>query len=104
MQIISRNSFKCNLQLNRQKFFQAANGVLGKIGVTAPINLILSLIDSFCIPVLLYGLEGVGLSKSQTNSIDFAYSTIFFKLFNVKEPMTINGVNIIPVACRPVFG
>ena len=103
VQIVSSNSFKCNLQLNRQKFFQAANGVLGKIGVTAPINLILSLIDSFCIPVLFYGLEGVGLSKSQNNCIDFAYSAIFFKLFNVKESMAIKWCQYYTSCLPPSF-
>jgi hypothetical protein len=83
--IVSSKKFKCNFQLSRQKFFQAANGIFGKIGLRASHNLILSLIDTFCIPVLLYGLEAMPLSKSERNSIDFTYSTAFFKIFNVKE-------------------
>ena len=35
--------------------------------------------------VLLYGLEAMPLSKSERNSINFTYSTTFFKIFNVKE-------------------
>ena len=40
-------------------------------------------------PVLLYGLEALDLSKSERSTIDFVYSTIFFKIFNVKENRTI---------------
>ena len=86
--IVSGRKFKCSLQLAKQKFFSAANGVLGKIGVNQH-NLILSLVDVFCIPVLLYGTEALLLSKSDRNAMDFTYSTIFFKIFNVKETRTI---------------
>jgi hypothetical protein len=87
--IMSSKIFKCNLQSLRQKFFQAANGILGKIGLRAPHNLILSLIDTFCIPVLLYGVEAMPLGKASRNILDFTYSTIFFKNFYVKESATI---------------
>ena len=56
---MSSKKFKCNLQSFRQNFFQAANGIFGKIGLRAPHKLILSLIDTFCIPVLLYGVEAM---------------------------------------------
>ena len=86
--IVTGRKFKCSLQLAKQKFFSAANGVLGKIGVNQH-NLILSLVDVFCISVLLYGTEALLLSKSDRNAKDFTYSTIFFKIFNVKETRTI---------------
>ena len=75
---------KCSLQNAKQKLFRAANGVLSKIGVSNH-NHILSLIDTFCMPVLVYGLEAINLSKSDRNTIDLVYSSIFFKIFSVKE-------------------
>jgi hypothetical protein len=83
--IVSSKKFKCNIQIARHKFFQATNGIFGKIGLRAPHNLILSLADIFCIPVLLYGFEAISLSKSDRNTLDFIYSTVFFKIFHVKE-------------------
>ena len=65
---------------------------LGKIGLRSPHNLMLSLIDSFCIPILTFGIEClylVFMSKSDREKIDFAYSTIFCKIFNVKERLNI---------------
>jgi hypothetical protein len=87
--IVSSKKFKCNLQINKQKFFRATNGIFGKIGTRASLNLLLSLIDTFCIPVLLYGLDAVTLMKSDRSTIDFVYSTVFCKLFHVKENNTI---------------
>jgi hypothetical protein len=102
--IVSAKNFKCNLQTNRQKFFIATNGIFGKIGTRAPLSLLLSLIDTFCIPVLLYGLEAMSLSKSDKNTLEFAYSTVFYKLFQVKEKENINLCQYysgcLPVSCR----
>ena len=44
--ILSGKRFKCSLQQSKQKFYRAANGILGKIGL-AYHCLILSLIDIF---------------------------------------------------------
>ena len=86
---MSSKIFKCNLQTSCQKFVQAANGIFGKIGLRAPHNVILSLIDSFCTPVLLYSVEAMRLTKSDRSTLAFTYSTTFFKMFYVKEAATI---------------
>jgi hypothetical protein len=102
--IVSSNKFKCSLQNNRQKFFQATNSIFGKIGTRAPLNLTLSLIDLFCVPVLLYGLEVINQSKSERNTLDFIYSTVFHKLFQVKEKNNIKLCQFfsgcLPSSCR----
>jgi hypothetical protein len=68
--IISGKKFKSSLQTAKQKFFRAANGVLGKNGVSNH-NLILSLIDTFCMPVVVDGLEALNFSKSDRRIIEF---------------------------------
>jgi hypothetical protein len=85
---LSGKRFKCSLQQSKQKFYRAANGILGKIGL-AYHCLILSLIDIFCMPVLTYGFEALCFSEGDRNLMDFVYSSIFFKIFNVKENKTI---------------
>jgi len=52
-------SFACNLQVNKQKFFQASNSILGRVGGQNFNRLTLSVIDKFCITNLLYGLEAL---------------------------------------------
>src|SRR5271154_3494804 len=87
-------SFEQKIQMQSSTFsakiFQAANGIFGKIGLRGPHYLTLSLIDTFCNPVLMYGLEAMPLSKSEKNTIDFTYSTTFFKIFKVKEKSVLN--------------
>ena len=100
--IVSGRKFKCSLQFAKQKFFSAANGVFGKIGVNQH-NLILSLVDVFCIPVLLYGTEALLLSKSDRNAMDFTYSTIFFKILMLKKPELLNSVNFIQDVCQRIL-
>ena len=80
---------KVNLQSARHKFYKAANGILGKIGTHANVNVLLSLINTYCIPVLTYGLNAVTLTKSMCNEIDSAYSSIFSKIFKSFDKNTI---------------
>ena len=78
--ILSGKRFKCSLQQSKHKFYRASSWILRKIGL-AYHCLILSLIDIFCLPVLTCGFEALCFSKSDRNSIDFVYSSIFFQNF-----------------------
>jgi len=51
----------------------------------------LSLIDTCCVPALLYGWEAIGNKKTTSNSLDFVYNSIFIKLFQVKELFNIRS-------------
>ena len=42
----------------------------------------MSLIDSFCIPILAYGMESISINRSAYNSLESAYSAAFSKIFN----------------------
>ena len=53
---LKASTVKCNLQNVRQKYFKSLNGIFGKIGANSSINVILSLINSFCVPILTYGI------------------------------------------------
>jgi Reverse transcriptase (RNA-dependent DNA polymerase) len=86
--ILSGRSFKCNLQYNRHKYLRASNALFGKICNSAPASII-SLTNTFCLPILLYGLEALSISNSAMNDIDFCYNSIFAKIFKVKDPNTI---------------
>ena len=55
--ILSSNSFKCNMQPARQKFFRALNGIFAKIGTKASPNVILSLVNAYCLLYCCMGLK-----------------------------------------------
>jgi len=46
-------------------------------------HLTLSMIDKFCVPVLLYGLEALDNKSSSIKAIDFVYNSVFVKKFNL---------------------
>jgi len=88
--ILSGRTFKINLQPSKQKFFRAVNAIFGKIISLKNPSVILSLFQSFCVPILFYSLEALWLNKSQRNSIDFVYNNIFVKIFNVQDSQSIS--------------
>jgi len=101
---LSGPNFKCNLQINKQKYFSSVNGILSKVGDKDFSSLTLSMVDSFCVPVLLYGLEALDNKSTTINSIDFAYNGVFVKLFNIKKIYNIlycqRATNCLPASCK----
>ena len=78
---VSSNTIKCNLQIIRQKIFRALNGIFGKIGARASPMIIISLIDSFCVPILSYGIEAFKVTGAMFSSLEAAYTAAFAKIF-----------------------
>lgn len=97
------NALRCNLQNGRQKFFGATNAILGKIGTRASPAVVLSLVDSFCIPVLLYGLDGMNLNKSSRRAIDSTYASVFSKIYKTSDNIVIRSCQYfsqcLPASC-----
>jgi hypothetical protein len=68
----------------------------GKIGRLASEEVILQLIQSKCIPVLIYGLEVFSLNSSDLKSLDFTVNRFFMKLFRT------SNINLI-TDCQLMF-
>ena len=83
-------TFTCNMHHAKLKFFRSINGILGKVGTTAPLGLTLSLISSNCNPILFYGLEAIRLSKSQTQGLTYPFNCGFVKLFGTFDKNVIS--------------
>ena len=62
-------------------FYRSANAIFGKVGRIASEEVVLQLLNSKCIPVLLYGLEACPLLKSDLSSVDFVIVRFLMKLF-----------------------
>jgi len=61
----------------------------GKILSTATVDIVLHLINSKCIPVLLYGLEVCPLNRADMPSLDFCVNKLLMKLFCTNNLSTI---------------
>ena len=68
----------------------------GKVLSTATVDVILHLINSKCLPVLLYGLEVCPLTKADMHSLDFCVNRFLMKL------LCTNNISIVDV-CRYFF-
>jgi len=101
--ILSGMRFKINIQPAKQKFFRAANGILGKIACTKNPSVCLSLLNSFCTPILLYGLEALNLNKATRESLEFVFNSLFVKIFNIKDKEALSlcqwYMGYLPVSC-----
>ena len=87
--IVSARCFKTNQQVGKQKFFSAINGIFGKIGLHTSAVVLCSLIDSFCLPILLYAAESLIWSNKSLRSIENSFSQAYFKIFNTFDKVII---------------
>jgi hypothetical protein len=86
--IMSARSFKCNMHEPKMKYFRSLNGILGKVGTSCSLNVVLSLVNSFATPVLLYALEIACLTTTEMNRLNYPFRSIFVKLFSTFD----NGI------------
>ena len=80
--ICNDNIFKCKWEDAKKKFYCSTNVILGRIGTSAPVNVLLKLIDSQSVPHLLYGISATTLSAKELKSFSYAYNSIFAKIFH----------------------
>jgi len=95
--IVKSRSFKCSFDHAKRAFYRSLNAVFGHIGRSASEEVVINLVTHKCLPILLYGTEVCPVSKSDTNSFDFAINRFLMKLFKT------NNINIIE-ECRFNFG
>jgi len=78
-------SLLCNWHPARRKFYGTINAILSVLGSNPPIEVIISLFRSFCLPILTFGLAAFSLSKSELNSLSFVYNSVFYKIFKTNK-------------------
>ena len=89
--------FKCDFANARKSFFRSVNSVFGKVLRTASEEVVVQLINSKCLPVLLYGLESCPVNATDMNTFDFVQTRVLMKLFRTGSVTVINE-------CRDMFG
>lgn len=82
MFFVASKVLKCNLQIARQKYFRALNGLFAKVGTHSSPIVTLSLVESFCAPLLDYGIKSFNVKEADYNYLDLAYNAAFAKYFH----------------------
>ena len=73
-----------NVEVIKHKFFAACNSVLGNSHLLDQL-LQLKLQESFCLPLLHYGLCAVKLTVSQGAELNCCWNTVFRRIFNFRK-------------------
>jgi len=89
--------FECSFEAAKRSFYRTANSIFGKIGRCTSEETTLQLIQSKCIPALLYGLEACPTNKSDIRSLDFVLDRFFMKLFRTSNVAMVRQ-------CQELFG
>ena len=95
--ILNAAKFKASNEESRRAFHRSLNAIFGRVGRVASEHVTLHLVNSKCLPMLLYATEACKLSKHDIFSLDFIYNRFLMKLFKT------NNINIIN-DCIKFFG
>jgi len=78
-------NFKCSIDHAKRSYYRSANAIFRRVGRIASEDITLQLINTKCIPILLYGLEACPLLKSDLSSLDFVVNRLFMTLFKTSN-------------------
>src|SRR3989442_3645650 len=85
----SGKSFQIDLANTRRKFFVSVNRILSKCNLTSDM-VKLRLLESHCLPILLYAVESLNLPKSQISELNSWRNSIYRKIFNYHKWESFN--------------
>jgi len=86
--IVQSCKFKCSLDNAKRSFFRSINALFSKVGRLASEDVFLHLVNSKCMPILLYSLEVCPLNKADIRSLDFTVTRVLMKLFRTSNTVT----------------
>ena len=82
--IIAGSSFKTDISETRRKFFTSINVILSKCKYTNEMTN-LQLVESHCLPILLYATESINLNKAQMREINSWWNAAYRKIFKYNK-------------------
>ena len=83
--LTANNIYSCSFSHAKHSFYRAFNAIFGTVGRVASEEVIIELLKKKCLPVLYYAIEVGPLNKAHINSLDFAVSSCFSKIFFMKS-------------------
>ena len=83
--LVSSQSFKCSATERIRKFYKCANAIFRIEGRSDDLTM-LSLVETYCVPVLTYGIEVADfLDAGQRSKIRAAYNSLFRIIFGYRN-------------------
>ena len=79
---------KFNFAPSKSRFYRCMNCILSKTGIKA-INVVFSLTQSYCVPLLLYSVDSTSLTLVEKRRLASPIKRLFSRLFNTFDAQTI---------------
>ena len=95
----------CFFRRSKQAVYRSFDAIFGKVGRIASEEVVLELLKKKCLPVLLYLTETCPMKKSLISSLQFAVSSRFVKMFNIRSKAVIeesSSSSLTTVGSMPV--
>ena len=84
--------FKCSFHNAKCAYYRSFNAVFGKIGRHASEEVTVKLIQSKCVPIILYGLDACPVNVADKHSLDFVLTRSLMKLFMTGSILVISEI------------
>jgi hypothetical protein len=95
--ILSNRVFKCDYDNAKKSLFKSFNAIFGKMGRLASADVVVHMLQSKCLPSLLYCLNACPVNSTETRSFDFALFRVYAKIFGTTSKEIMND-------CFTAFG
>lgn len=93
---MASTKFKCSFDCAKKSYYRSFNSVFGKIGRSASEELTVKLMQTKCLPVILYGLDACPVNSADKHSLDFVLTRSLMKIF-------MTGSNLVICEIRRSF-
>ena len=84
IKICHAKNFQVDLSDDRRKFFSSVDSILSRCTYTSDM-VKLQLLESHCLPILIYAIDSLNLSKSVIVDLNSWWNSIFRKIFNYNK-------------------
>ena len=95
--IKSCRTFRCSFDNAKKSLYRTFNAIYGKIGHCASLDVVFNLINTKCVPAMMYGLNACPINATERKSLDFCLFKITAKVLGTASSNVISE-------CRNAFG
>ena len=99
--------FSVCFEKTKAKFYRAANAILGKLQKLDNTSSTMHLLSSIALPILIYSIEALALTKSQLLTLDHSWSRLFMKVYKTFDMKIVKHcqfyTGLLPIRCYYVL-
>jgi hypothetical protein len=88
--LVAARYFKCSFSNAKRSFYRSFNSVFNRVGRAASEEVIVKLMQTKCLPVILYGLEACPVNTADKHSLDFVLTRCLMKIFQTGSYFVIS--------------